>query len=53
MACKPAVREDFLEEEGQPRMQVRFKRTGPPSGGAVATFWILVDFDPVGSLGPR
>lgn len=53
MACKLAVRESFPDEEGQPRMQVRFKRTGPSLGGAIATFWILVDFDPIGSLGPR
>lgn len=53
MACKLAVRESFPDEEGQPKMQVRFKRTGPSLGGAIATFWILVDFDPIGSLGPR
>lgn len=51
MACNLAVREVFLEEEIQSRRQVRFKGTGPSSGGAVATLWVMVDFDPIGSLG--
>lgn len=36
MAQSLAVREGFLEEEGQPRRQVGFKRTGPSLVGAIA-----------------
>lgn len=36
MSQSLAVREGFLEEEGQPRRQVGFKRTGPSLVGAIA-----------------
>lgn len=52
MACNVAVKEGFLEEEVQPRRQVKFKRIGPSSGGTVATLWVMVEFDPIWSLGP-
>lgn len=53
MAHNLAVRKGFLEEEGQHKRQVGFERIGRSSGGVAAILCVMVDFDPIGSLGAR